>query len=689
MKFTILISLLVLNVGLLDAQNVELSVAEKLAHNFYYEAAQSHQKLAYNDFSLSHISTITSNNIPLCYVFNRIGKKGFIIISATSHSYPVLAYSFESLFNLMDQHPSIKNAIDKYKKEILYIIEEKVNSKGIYVKIWDKYTSDDFIKNIKSTSEITNISPLLITNWGQGCFYNDKCPIDYTGQCDRVLVGCVAVAMAQIMKFHNFPSSGTGSDNYYHPEYGDIIYNFSEHVFDWPNMPNELFINNDETALLLYLCGVSSHMNYGPHFSGAAPDRTRLSLINFFNYSDEALYLSKDMYGEDEWNTMLRNELDNSRPIFYEGYGSGGHAFNIDGYQGLDFFHFNWGWRGAFNGYFYLSSLTPGGNDYSNSQAAIIGIQPNLSSECSNSDQFSSPTGAINDGSGNTNYYNNADCNWLIQPEGAVEIKLKFNEFSTEENFDFVNVYDGSDSSSPLIGSFSGQNTPEELVSTGDALYIEFRTNENNTDQGWLAEYETSFCIEQRLLTSPQGVITDGSGLAHYLNNSDCQWLIQPEQATQISLSFSEFKTEENFDSLYIYDGSGIDAPLIGVFHGNTIPSSITSSGGSLLIHFKSDLAVTSNGWTATYDSDGIVNIPLANMSQELRIYPNPTKGLINIQIEDVEGVEVSDLTGEIVLKLKSNKAEQTLDLSSQSPGVYLLKITTNKETHIRKLVLE
>jgi hypothetical protein len=53
----------------------------------------------------------------------------------------------------------------------------------------------------------------------------------------------------------------------------------------------------------------------------------------------------------------LRSELDAGRPIYYHGFGSGGHAFNVDGYQGNDFFHFNWGWSGSYNGYYYLDNL--------------------------------------------------------------------------------------------------------------------------------------------------------------------------------------------------------------------------------------------------------------------------------------------------------------------------------------------
>ena len=78
------------------------------------------------------------------------------------------------------------------------------------------------------------------------------------------------------------------------------------------------------------------------------------------------------------WIELLKTELDNNRPILYRGHSnsSGGHAFVCDGYDSNDKFHFNWGWSGSANGFFSLTALTPSSHNFSEFQAAIIGIQP-------------------------------------------------------------------------------------------------------------------------------------------------------------------------------------------------------------------------------------------------------------------------------------------------------------------------
>jgi hypothetical protein len=57
------------------------------------------------------------------------------------------------------------------------------------------------------------------------------------------------------------------------------------------------------------------------------------------------------------------------------GYGTGGHSFVCDGYQG-DYFHFNWGWGGACDGYYYLHDLTPGLRNFNDDQMAVFSIRP-------------------------------------------------------------------------------------------------------------------------------------------------------------------------------------------------------------------------------------------------------------------------------------------------------------------------
>ena len=89
---------------------------------------------------------------------------------------------------------------------------------------------------------------------------------------------------------------------------------------------------------------------------------------------------------------MMKNELDNNRPVIYAGFcvttkGTSGHSFVLDGYTTQDYFGVNWGWGGYCNGYFRLDAMNPsgsgiGGTDhYNDSQNALIGVQKNVGGE--------------------------------------------------------------------------------------------------------------------------------------------------------------------------------------------------------------------------------------------------------------------------------------------------------------------
>ena len=113
--------------------------------------------------------------------------------------------------------------------------------------------------------------------------------------------------------------------------------------------------------------------------------------------------------------------------------------------------------------------------------------------------------------------------------------------------------------------------------------------------------YEVEFCSDTAVLTAQSGEVSDGSQNWNYRLNADCKMLIQPENARSVTLSFDKFKTENRYDYVTVYDGDSTGATELGRFTGSSLPQTITSSGGSLLIHFTSDDVITEDGWSATY----------------------------------------------------------------------------------------
>jgi hypothetical protein len=295
---------------------------------------------------------------------------GFVIVSADDATTPILGYSHENLYVQNPEHPAIQEMITSYKEQIMFVKDNNIDNNETRA-IWDNIQSKNYVDYESSRA---SVSPLLQTTWNQGYPYNMYCPSTSGGSGGRVWAGCVATAMAQVMRYHNHPTKGTGSHSYYHNSYGTQSANFGATTYNWAAM--SLNSGNSHNALLMRHCGVAVNMNYGPNGSGAYSSTVVPALKNYFKYDSNLRMVYKSSYSTSSWTNLLKSELEAGRPLFYRGSGSGGHAFNIDGYSSSGYFHLNWGWGGYYNGYFAINDLTPGSYNFSNYQATIIGVQP-------------------------------------------------------------------------------------------------------------------------------------------------------------------------------------------------------------------------------------------------------------------------------------------------------------------------
>ncbi len=239
--------------------------------------------------------------------------------------------------------------------------------------------------------------------------------------------------------------------------------------------------------------------------------------------------------------------------------------------------------------------------------------------------------GTITDGSGANNYCNNMSCSWLIQPPQANTVTFNFKEFNLESAssdgksiYDAVEVYDGINESATLLGRFTGSTIPSAITSSGGSLFIKFYSDNELNYSGWSGYYtstQTPYCNSTATtLTTATGTFSDGSGTDKYANNSNCAWLIQPTNAKTVTLNFTAFDTELNYDGVIVYDGSNNTAPVLGKFTGTTLPPSVTSTTGNMYVEFLSDEALRSNGWNANYTSTkpSIYNLASTNFKMQV-----------------------------------------------------------------------
>ena len=357
------------------AEVVSETRAERVARNFYYH----HSQMDYNAITFNETIIIDEQGVPVYYIFNLPASLGFVIVSAESDGYPILGYTSSGHFSLENQAPNFQSWMQGYRDQILFMREQKLTPIQSIQSSWYEY-EDGFTMNRSGNRSI--VGPYMDDIiWNQDCYYNDSCPADVSGPCGHTLVGCVATAASMVMKYHHHPHQGTGTYSYNHITYGTQAVNYGATTYDWPNMP--VFDANENIAELMYQMGVAVDMDYGPTGSGASSALVVNALETYFDYDPVAIYDFKSLYTDPVWEGMLMGELDAERPLYYRGTGTqGGHAFICDGYDddfgasGNTYFHFNWGWSGAYNGYFQLSALNPATYDFTNDQAAIFNLKP-------------------------------------------------------------------------------------------------------------------------------------------------------------------------------------------------------------------------------------------------------------------------------------------------------------------------
>lgn len=307
---------------------------------------------------------------PTFYVFSTASRT--IIASADDIAVPLLGYIDSGNFDPARMPPQMKSFLESYSAEIAAVTA----SGRIHI-----------TKAAASRAERQAIEPLCRTGWNQDAPYNDLCPVK---NGDRTYTGCVATAMAQVMKYFSYPTKGSGSVSYSWNKQ-TLSLDLSATEFDWGSMLDRYDASSSAAsktavATLMQACGYAVGMNYGTADDGGsgAPSIAIVpGLVNYLNYDKATDLVYRDMFTLDDWNRKIYDNIRNIGPVVYCGSSStGGHAFVIDGYSSDDFFHVNWGWGNAYDGYFKLSALNPDGQGiggyeggYNYNQTAVVGMR--------------------------------------------------------------------------------------------------------------------------------------------------------------------------------------------------------------------------------------------------------------------------------------------------------------------------
>lgn len=316
----------------------------------------------------AHRATASRTETQPYYIFNADGDAGFVIVSGDTRARKILGYSDNGCLNIENTPPQLKWLLGEYERQILALSGSASQDES-----WE-------------TNESPSTAGVLLktANWNQGYPYNQLTPEINE---EHAVTGCVATAMAIVMKYHSWPDHGRRMHSYTLND-GDgtvLSADFESATYDFGLMPDSCSGNEaPETvgalSTLLFHAGVSVDMCYSEFGSGASMWDVPTALKEFFRFDKTCQYLERDHFTGEAWNEMIKKQIDNGCPIIYSGEDDMaiGHAWILDGYAySGDFYHFNWGWGGSGNGYLALSATGNGAyGTFPNRQGMVINIIP-------------------------------------------------------------------------------------------------------------------------------------------------------------------------------------------------------------------------------------------------------------------------------------------------------------------------
>ena len=309
------------------------------------------------------------------YVYNIGSERGYVMVSGDDLLPEIIAYADAGAFLPDEEQPEhIASFLAQVRASLQYLVER---GKPVVM---------------PRTSQLRpgGVPPLLgQIRWGQDYPFNTHCPYKNGRQS---VVGCVATAISQILRYHRWPDKGVGICEYKEDDGTEHRVDFSQTTYRWNNMPehpirwNAAQEESDALSTLCYHVGVLSHMQYSPAGSGTFTQYPKEGLSKYLKYSKNIQILNRMNYKIADWMDIIAKELNEERPVYYAGASSTvGHAFVCDGYRQDGYFHINFGWNGMADGFFLLYAINPdalgtgGGSSYdgyNDLQEIMIGIEP-------------------------------------------------------------------------------------------------------------------------------------------------------------------------------------------------------------------------------------------------------------------------------------------------------------------------
>jgi len=307
-------------------------------------------QLVYTGQAFDSLTNVTTD----CYYVFALQPKGFVIVAADNRVEPILGYSYDNNFEVEHMPDHVRGWLGNYEKQIEAVVKQDIAPEAQTTTKWSRLKAGQSV----STRSGETVGPLLTTQWGQTGVYGLMCP--------NGIVGCVGVAVAQIMNYWQYPEKGIG-----HIDFAGHEATFNDTYYRWDSLSSI----PDALPTLMYHAAMGSSSLFMSGSTGSTLWDASHGLNTFFDYFVDPEI--KDYYPIDQWISMIKDNLNYGMPLLYDG---GAHAWVCDGYDEDDLFHMNWGWDGSFDGYYALDNLYVGLSDFNGYSVAVFGIHPAYSS---------------------------------------------------------------------------------------------------------------------------------------------------------------------------------------------------------------------------------------------------------------------------------------------------------------------
>lgn len=680
------LSLICLTLGLLAfAQPVSMQEAAIVAQRFLESQGKRLESCAKTFGEAQH---------PTLYIFN--AENGFVVVAGDKNVPPVLSFSDQQRYNDSDVVPPFEMWINHYANQIEQIRREQI-SQPQYADYWNR-----ILANAPAFRSGDEVEPLMLSKWDQGEYYNYYCPRDVDGDNGRVVTGCVATAMGQLLYYFRFPETGTGSYSYTDANYGVQSADYGNATYNYNAMCDEPTCINTEISKLIYHCGVGVDMVYGPNGSGMYNHSAARVLRTHFKFSPETEYLYRDST-DLNWDSVIVSHLSRRIPMYYAGWSVpniNGHGFICDGYKMVDstyYFHFNFGWSGYMDNYYYTNSLFVGGSNFNLAQELIVNAYPDTT-------QYTYPTpqpltgmltltareGTFTDGSlANANCPAGMDFVWEIQPDtfNLTSLSLKI-DYSIAAGDTLYITNDADMNLSPTVvtadtGTLFLNNQPTPRMSVRLVTH-------SIASEGFRAHYTAhynTFCSGTKMYTNTTGNITDGSGDRDYDNFSNCKFRIMLNtQYSAIGFHINSLDLEEGHDYLHFYDNVVSAANYRMSLTGHISDSDFVMDTRRLILVLETDEIGRDAGFDIDYTA-GHVGIDDFGKGA-LSVYPNPaTHHVTVVNDSPVRRVEILNAEGRLVYDESPDSERFEINTSAWPAGVYFLTVRTSDRNLTRKIV--